>query len=49
MRGVREEHSKTTTTFWRGSYADDPAIRSEFLAEVGNWNSVDMTGKRGTR
>jgi GTP cyclohydrolase I len=49
MRGVREEHSKTATTFWRGSYADDPAIRSEFLAEVGNWNPVDMSGKRDTR
>jgi GTP cyclohydrolase I len=49
MRGVREEHSKTTTTFWRGSYADDPAIRSEFLAEVGSFSTPDTGGKRGTR
>jgi GTP cyclohydrolase I len=32
MRGV-EEHSKTTTTFWRGAYRD-PQLRSEFLQEV---------------
>jgi GTP cyclohydrolase I len=35
MRGVREEHSKTVTTFWRGRYTDDPEIRREFLAEIG--------------
>lgn len=35
MRGVREEHSKTVTTFWRGRYSDDPALRREFLAEIG--------------
>jgi GTP cyclohydrolase IA len=36
MRGVREEHSKTVTTFWRGRYTDDPEIRREFLAEISN-------------
>jgi len=38
MRGVREEHSKTVTTFWRGRYTDDPDTRREFLAEVSNRN-----------
>ncbi|MGH3019475.1 MAG: GTP cyclohydrolase I [Gaiellaceae bacterium] len=38
MRGVREEHSKTVTTFWRGRYSDDPELRREFLAELGNRN-----------
>jgi GTP cyclohydrolase I len=32
MRGV-EEHSRTTTTFWRGAY-EDPELRREFLDEV---------------
>jgi GTP cyclohydrolase IA len=36
MRGVRDEHSKTVTTFWRGRYTDDPEMRREFLAEIGN-------------
>ena len=40
MRGVREEHSKTVTTFWRGRYADDPDMRREFLAEIGNRNPL---------
>jgi GTP cyclohydrolase I len=31
MRGVREEQSRTWTTFWRGTYEDDPAMRDEFL------------------
>ena len=34
MRGVAEEGSRTVTTFWRGSYNDDPELRAEFLAEV---------------
>src|SRR5438874_3015603 len=34
MRGVREENSRTVTTFWRGSYADDPALRQDFLSLV---------------
>jgi GTP cyclohydrolase I len=36
MRGVREEHSKTATTFWRGRFTDHPELRREFLAEIGN-------------
>ena len=34
MRGVREEQSRTTTTFWRGHFEDDPALRQEFLSTV---------------
>jgi GTP cyclohydrolase I len=33
MRGV-EEDSRTVTTFWRGSFAEDPELRREFLHEV---------------
>ncbi len=32
MRGVREEHSRTWTTFYRGNYESDQAMRAEFLA-----------------
>ena len=32
MRGVREEQSRTWTSFWRGSYEDDPSVRDEFLS-----------------
>ncbi|HEV2237072.1 MAG TPA: GTP cyclohydrolase I [Ktedonobacterales bacterium] len=35
MRGVREVSPDTRTTFWRGVYAEDPAIRAEFLAASG--------------
>lgn len=35
MRGVREEAPLTTTTFWRGLYDDDPALRAEFLGACG--------------
>ncbi len=31
MRGVREIAPTTRTTVWRGYYADDPALRSEFF------------------
>ena len=31
MRGVREENSRTVTTFWRGRYTGDAALRSDFL------------------
>jgi GTP cyclohydrolase I len=31
MRGVREEHSRTWTSFWRGAYEADAALRQEFL------------------
>lgn len=34
MRGVREEHSTTVTSFWRGTYEDEPELRREFLAEA---------------
>jgi GTP cyclohydrolase I len=34
MRGVAEEGSRTVTTFWRGTYNDDPELRAEFLTEV---------------
>lgn len=36
MRGVREEQSRTWTSFWRGSYEDDPELRREFLLAAGN-------------
>jgi GTP cyclohydrolase I len=32
MRGVRELMPLTRTSFWRGHYEDDPALRAEFLA-----------------
>jgi GTP cyclohydrolase I len=32
MRGVREKESRTVTTFWRGRYGEDPALRQEFHA-----------------
>jgi GTP cyclohydrolase I len=35
MRGVRETQPLTRTTFWRGAYANDPELRSEFLAICG--------------
>ena len=35
MRGVQEVESKTRTTFWRGNYDSDPAIRDEFLRACG--------------
>ena len=31
MRGVREEQSKTLTSFWRGAYESAPEMRREFL------------------
>lgn len=34
MRGVREDQSKTWTSFWSGNYEDDPAMRAEFLQTV---------------
>lgn len=35
MRGVREREPLTRTTVWRGSYAQDPALRAEFLTMCG--------------
>ena len=32
MRGVRESHSRTWTSYWRGNYETDPQLRAEFLA-----------------
>src|SRR6202163_2255448 len=34
MRGVREDHSRTLTSFWRGNYEPDPQLRTEFLQAV---------------
>jgi GTP cyclohydrolase I len=34
MRGVREEQSRTWTSFWRGNYETMPEIREEFLSVV---------------
>ena len=36
MRGVRESHSRTWTSFWRGNYENDPQLRAEFLATAGS-------------
>jgi GTP cyclohydrolase I len=35
MRGVREIVPLTRTTFWRGEYASNPALRAEFLTMCG--------------
>jgi GTP cyclohydrolase IA len=35
MRGVREVSPLTRTTFWRGEYDHNPALRSEFLSICG--------------
>ena len=35
MRGVQEEGSRTVTTFWRGLYEQDAALRREFLVSLG--------------
>jgi GTP cyclohydrolase I len=35
MRGVRETAPLTRTTVWRGNYANDPALRSEFFEACG--------------
>jgi len=35
MRGVRELAPLTRTALWRGVYADDPALRSEFFEMCG--------------
>jgi GTP cyclohydrolase I len=35
MRGVQEPASLTRTTFWRGEYDTNSALRSEFLAACG--------------
>ncbi len=35
IRGVRETSPITRTTFWRGRYAEDPSLRSEFFTACG--------------
>ena len=35
MRGVRETAPVTRTTVWRGHYAEDPSLRSEFFTACG--------------
>jgi GTP cyclohydrolase I len=35
MRGVQEASPLTRTTFWRGEYETNPALRSEFLVAAG--------------
>jgi GTP cyclohydrolase I len=35
MRGVRETLALTRTTCWRGEYAENPALRAEFLSICG--------------
>jgi GTP cyclohydrolase I len=35
MRGVREVSPMTRTTFWRGEYENDPALRDEFSVACG--------------
>jgi GTP cyclohydrolase I len=35
MRGVRELSPMTRTTFWRGTYESDPALRAEFFKACG--------------
>jgi GTP cyclohydrolase I len=35
MRGVRESSAVTRTTFWRGEYAENPALRAEFFVACG--------------
>jgi GTP cyclohydrolase I len=35
MRGVEEAASLTRTTFWRGEYETNPALRAEFFAACG--------------
>lgn len=36
MRGVREQDATTRTTFWRGLYESEPALRAEFLGSCGS-------------
>jgi GTP cyclohydrolase I len=35
MRGVRESAPMTRTSVWRGHYAEDPSLRSEFFTTCG--------------
>ena len=40
MRGVRELHPRTRTIVWRGFYAEDPQLRSEFFQLTGTRRPV---------
>src|SRR6266571_461284 len=40
MRGVREGHSRTWTSYWRGNYENDTQLRSEFLGAVAHTNNT---------
>src|SRR5918998_6385921 len=40
MRGVQEAAPLTRTTFWRGEYENNPALRSEFFVACGLQRSV---------
>jgi GTP cyclohydrolase I len=35
MRGVQETSPLTRTTFWRGEYDQNPALRAEFFTACG--------------
>jgi GTP cyclohydrolase I len=37
MRGVREQQSSTSVSFWRGAYEGNVALRQEFLGTL--WRS----------
>ena len=39
MRGVREGHSRTWTSYWRGNYETNPQLQSEFLEAVNQTNN----------
>ncbi|MHB1501574.1 MAG: GTP cyclohydrolase I [Candidatus Dormibacteria bacterium] len=34
MRGVRDETTRTNSSYWRGAYEVDPALRQEFISTV---------------
>lgn len=36
MRGVRDENSRTWTSFWRGTYEEEAGLRDEFLRAAGH-------------
>jgi GTP cyclohydrolase I len=39
MRGVREGHSRTWTSYWRGEYENNVQLRTEFLQAVSQQNT----------
>jgi GTP cyclohydrolase I len=41
MRGVREVSPLTRSTVWRGYFANDPALRAEFLVAAGLQRSLN--------